>query len=372
MKHKLLSLVALAGAMFVSTSVMAWDEPVKPERPKAPAYTGETTSPSADGTYYILNVGAGQFLGAGNDWGTRAVTTTQGMVTLDGEKANLSANNSHVLPFTIESAETPVDALWTADFVYIRCQNTNKDEGTNFLVHEANAAWVDGWTTEDNNRVETDNNGYWEIREHDGNYYLVPLDPDVIPEEGESYSPLFGVHSTNMTATTSNTWSDARPDADYYVDWKFIDASNAADVQAYIDGPYAAYVENELAAYEAALAGYNKKSDLLTALQEADEAGVNTDAAAAVYNNPNATVAEIENAIYLLRAAMSEEVYDFSGASNENPMDVTDQVIVNPTFDTDVSGWDNKDGANFWFQARTDGHHHQLCHHHQLRRVLDC
>lgn len=355
MKHKLLSLFALAGAMFVSTSAMAWDEPVKPTRPAAPAYTGEFATPSDGGTYYILNVGAGQFLGAGNDWGTRAVTTTLGMVTLDGERANLSANNSHILPFTVESA-TPDNPLWEADFFFIRCQNTNKDETSNFLVHEDNAAWVDGWTNADNNRVEASNNGYWEIRANNGAYYLVPLDPEITPEEGETYAPLLGVHSTNMTATTSNTWCDAPANADYYVDWKFIDASEIATVKSYIENEYANYLQNQLAAYEDALEAYNAKSELLTAIQEAEEAGINVDAAGAVYNNPNASLEEVKNAIAVLRAALAGAAYDFEGASDDNPLDVTDQVLVNPTFEGNMDGWTiTVGGQNLQYQGRTDG-----------------
>ncbi len=355
MKHYLLSLLALTCAMFVSTSAGAWDEPVPPTRPAAPAFTGGFATPTSGNTYYILNVGAGQFLGAGQEWGTRAVTTTQGMVTLDGARTSLATNNSHILPFTIESA-TPTDPLWVADFFYIRCQNTDKADTGNYLVHEDNSAWVDGWTNADNNRVEADNNGYWEIRENNGAYYLVPLNEPIFPEEGGSYEALLGVHSTNMTNTYSYTWTDAPAVGNYFVEWQFIDASQYEAVQEYIEGPYAAFLANELPAYEAALEGYKAKSDLLLALQEAEEAGVNTDAAAAVYNNPNATVEEVKNAAAELRAAIKAAEYDFSGASEDQPIDVTDQVLTNPNFDGNIDGWTiTVGGQNLQYQGRTDG-----------------
>ncbi len=361
MKHLLLSALALTSAMMVSTNLQAWDEPVRPTRPLAPAFTGPTTEPVADGTYYILNVGSGQFLGAGNDWGTRAVTTTQGIADINATPISLSANVSHVLPFTLEAAETPETALWTADFFFLRHQATDKGaDEANWLVHEGNAAWTDGWTQKESanrsDRIYVDNNAFWEIRETNGAYLLVPMDADIVPEEGEPYSPVLGVHSTNMTTYTSYTWTDARVGADYYVDWKFIDASEIEAVKSYIENEYAQFVAGDLAAYEDALAAFNAKTELLSALQEAEEGGIDVTAAGAIYNNPNASLAEVNKAIADLRAALIGSNYDFTGASDDEPLDVTDQVLTNPTFEGNIDGWTiTVTGDNLQYQARTDG-----------------
>ncbi|MBR4533585.1 MAG: hypothetical protein IKO85_03445, partial [Bacteroidaceae bacterium] len=72
MKQKLLSLVALAGAMFMSTSAWAIDPPTEVE----PAFTTNWVAPEDGGVYFLYNVGADQYLGAGNHWGTHTVTAT--------------------------------------------------------------------------------------------------------------------------------------------------------------------------------------------------------------------------------------------------------------------------------------------------------
>ena len=72
MKQKLLSLFALAGAMFMSASAWAVDPPTEVD----PAYTTDWVAPEDGGVYFLYNVGADQFLGAGNHWGTHVVTAT--------------------------------------------------------------------------------------------------------------------------------------------------------------------------------------------------------------------------------------------------------------------------------------------------------
>ena len=75
MKHKYFSLLALIGAMTVSTSAMAqWSEPTAPKVPAAPAeYEGNWVTPESGGQYYLYNVGSGLFLGGGQTWGTRGI-----------------------------------------------------------------------------------------------------------------------------------------------------------------------------------------------------------------------------------------------------------------------------------------------------------
>ena len=106
MKHKLLSLVALASALFMSTSAKAqsWTEPAVVD----PAI-GEIAAPADGGVYFLYNEATDLYLGAGNDWGTHVVATTVNEAypaTFWNESIGLSSSQAHALPIQLAKAES--------------------------------------------------------------------------------------------------------------------------------------------------------------------------------------------------------------------------------------------------------------------------
>lgn len=82
----------------------------------------------------------------------------------------------------------------------------------------------------------------------------------------------------------------------------------------------------------------------------------------ALYNNPEATAEELLKAVQLLKAAIVEaEINGGYDPSPEDPLDVTDSFIENPSFDTDVHGWDNLNGMTHDPNGTQYGDVHNFC-----------
>ena len=81
---------------------------------------------------------------------------------------------------------------------------------------------------------------------------------------------------------------------------------------------------------------YNKAEELKTFINMAETNGIDVTAAAAVYNNPDATLVQIEAAMKALQQALAGGI---GSGTAENPTDAT-SVIVNPDFDNaSAAGW---------------------------------
>ena len=314
MKHKLLSLLALAGAMFMSTSAWAqddpveptpskWADPVKPTEPKFPGYEGNFVAPVAGGTYYIYNVGAERFLGAGLDWGTRVVVSNQKVLTTT-DSQGLSLNNNFITPIKLEAS---------GEYYYL--QHLGTSASNKYLSHEGNASWID---------CGADRRGLYAIvAQEDGTYLLTPDDA----AEGIT----FGVDGNNLVSSrVAFTWTDlpitvetdpetGEPASSIipWVSFKFVDASDAESLAEWI------------ASYDAALAIYNVKVVLHATLDAADAAGVSEadiNAAVAVYESETATEAEILAANTALQLAIT------LASATDYPVDITG-VLQNPDFE---------------------------------------
>ena len=358
MKHKLLSLVALSGAMLVSASAMAWDDPVRPTRPKVnQQYEGSFVEPEDGRQYYIYNVGAGLFLGGGQTWGTRAIVLCDSVIAVTEEAAinNVSGNTTanYVLPFELvgtgESGQYNINVL----------ANSKATAGAGHFVGEDGAqAWIDG----DDSRNASF--GLWSITQYEGGYMITN---DYATNTKYADAPrAYGVDGNNTAISWATTWTDLyleKPEGnttDPQLVWKFVSADDFDAVSAYSKAFKEAFNSEEfqaqIAAYDAAMAVYNKKLDLKSALEEAEAAGINTDAAGAVYTKVDATLEEVQDAITALRAALAAGSYDFGGASEDTPLDVTDMVLTNASFDGNMDGWTiTVGGQNLQYQGRTDG-----------------
>ncbi len=325
MKQKLLSLIALAGAMFMSTSAWAVDPPEEVE----PAYTTDWVAPEDGGVYFLYNVGADQYLGAGNHWGTHVVTATvseseESSAQVYFWDAGISlgggSNDMNVCVGVL-----PVQLTKTEDGTYY-IQHLGSTRTDRYLTSEdavngvMTNSWIDGnlgrsakfnivaveggYTIQATNTVEA------------GTYFGA-ADPDEEPAEGE--------------VIVRNVMNNLTPGQN--IIWRFAPTN---------------YVQ--CMSYEIRMEFYDK-------ITEAEDEGVDTDAAETIYNNPNATVEEIRAAITALTAAINKQKFAtlLSGATNEDPIDATEYVLENPNFDTGVDGWFiTVTGQNCGWQQRTD------------------
>lgn len=355
MKHKLL--YALAGAMMMSMSAFAWDAPTRPSLPTFPQYEGTWVDPVNDGTYYIYNVGTGQFLGCGLDWGTRAVTTNAAIVALDDAQWNVGINKNTIIPFQLHQTNLQEDMIEdeTLEGTWqIFNLNTNKSSGDKYLCHEGNAAWIDGGV----DRRNTDKNGFWTLSKAGDAYEMLPLDG----QEGNSI--VYGVHLPNLaSAQTFYTWTDLHNNADASAKWKFVSSDDVESIRAYIAEVAASDYVAAFDAFKAATAVYDAKVGLYNTLLDADKYGADATEAGAVYNNPEATVEEINAANNALKEAIKPLAIEYGckHSSEEEPFDVTSYVMTNADFSASCDngktppGWEiTITGQNIGQQNRTD------------------
>lgn len=330
MKHKLLSMAALGAAMLTSASAFGFEEPIAPEKPTT---AGEFVSGHR---YFIRNVGAGQYLTGGNAWSTQISLTRDGMT---------DEQNPAIL-FFIEDSTTTISDVEVSGYT-LKLNGSfvfNGDGGTRtitntFLFRDlGDGSGVSGFVDR-----ASQNGWIWNITKK-GDYYRLqtaaadPTYPQAAVEyagwlstDGEIGYDEYGTPLGSTVVTFNLT--EGQEDAN--LDWEFIPADD----------------------YLTALDAFSAKEKLFQTLLEAQDAGVDTGAAEKVYDDPTATKDAVEQAIAELKVAIAQSQYDFSGASEDNPLDVTDQVLINPAFDTgDISGWTiTVGGQNLMYQGRTDG-----------------
>lgn len=316
MKQKLLSLIALAGAMFMSTGAMAqWTEPVE----VVPAI-GDVAAPEDGGVYFLYNEATDLYLGAGNDWGTHVVATTVNdsyPATFWNENIALSSSQAHALPIKLTKTE---GGNW-----YLIHMGTNKG-GDKYLTSEDGNSWIDGNEGRRIDFIITATTGGYTIQATN----TVGASTFLGIAEGDATHDEFSTLAINVMNTIAA--GDAR------AVWQFI-GTNYAEWNAY---PYKARVE------------------LYETLMSTLDLGftVDTSAATAVYNNPDATKEQIEAATAKLKYDINAQQYEaaWAGASEDNPMDVTEDCLTNPNFDSNIDGWTiTVGGQNLQWQQRQDG-----------------
>ena len=338
--------MALACAMFTSTSALAQTEladPVKPTAPVREAFTGAWTTPVAGKTYYIYNVAATQFMGAGRDWGTRTIATTDSIVSPNGAEVKVGADKNFAVPFALE--EIPDESN-----IYIRTLNTSKGNGA-YVTGEGNASWVDGG--------KGDRAGKWELVPvtgksdefmlHCANVMAFDPEADITSNDQIEAWRLLGIADTEAG---SYTWNDSKnglnwDGSPYKVTWKFVEASDdvAISIREWREATKAA-LEEANKVYEAEMALYNAKLALKATIAEAEKEGIEDVAEAiAIYNKAEATLAEVQKQNAHLQAEMAGLKYnnldEFKNASESNPQDVTEHVLINPDFSAgNIDGWE--------------------------------
>ncbi len=323
MKHKLLSLFALAGAMFMSTSAMAqsWTEPVAVE----PAM-GAAAEPEDGGVYFLYNAATDLYVGAGNNWGTHVVATTVSdafpatfwneAIALGG--AGDAMGSGQALPIHLTKTD---DGSY-----YLQHMGTNR--GDRYLTSEDGNSWIDGNSGRSMTFFITATEGGYTIQAKNtveqGTYFGV--------DEGETAHEDYEQVALNVM---NNIAAGER------AVWQFLSTN-----------------------YKAWNA-YSARVKLYELYLEIQESGYTVDcsAAKAVFDNASATVEQLEAATSELRRQYNKVKFQdvFSGASEDNPIDVTADCLTNPDFEIPTGngamppGWTiTITGQNCGQQNRTD------------------
>ena len=286
MKRKLFMLTAAA----LTTMSMQAAEWVKPDPKTSPVVIGDTV--------YLYNVGARMFFTEGNKYSTQASV---------GEKG-LKVFFSKYLAAPEEGAEE----VWDGKTVLFNDSSATKGAWKLVFIDNQSEAYVDR-----GNQASY----FWHLTEGaDGAIRLSGADLNPTYNAAylaDTYLGLNGSIEGNTALSPMLCMTDEFPEK-YYIDWKAVTLS---DYQAWLDG--CDLVDAALALYEL--------------IQKAQEMGIDTSAAMAVYENTGGTLAEISAAA----SALQEEIAAIieGGVSPDNPKDMTD-YIANASYDkNDATGW---------------------------------
>ena len=301
MKAKLFSLLAM---VLMTIGVQAqWPAPVAPESPI------HGVDYVADGTtaYYIYNVGCGQFVTGANSWSTQISLGTNSEPYLEVVVEALPEEDEEAYPGAVKVRLNPAKGDQTVN----GANGERKFNGT-YLFRDSNES---GFI--DHNAQPT---WYWNFEKTEsGNYHWhSAYGMGFYPEEE---------YAAGKGAGNPVVFNASVEDAN--IEWAFV----------LVDG----LDKEAIATFAEAMTLYEAKLDLYNTLLEAKEEGVDTDAAGAVYNNADATPEELKAAASKLKSAIKEAQFGdkWADADEDNPLDVTDDVMINPSFDFDngMEGW---------------------------------
>lgn len=287
MLMKLRNLLVLGALLLAGSASAAIQERQKPALPEPiDAFTDGVTS------MYMYNVGAERFFCAGNSWGTQTSIGDEGY-------------RVYFEQFVVDA-----EAGWDGTTVLFKdsCLAKSGAIHTVFFDNADGGCFVDKGSQA---------NYYWKLQKNaDNAYYRLSMaenNPDYQAWQVDAHPNTFwGWDSTNGTVVSS--FLDPNIET-VHVDWGF------CTVAAYD-------------AYKAAIEVYNASLNLKALIVDAQSKGVDVSSLEAVYNNPSATVEDINAAI----ASYEELTVD-----PKNPIDKT-SFIANPTME-DTSGWTSIDGV---------------------------
>lgn len=323
MKNRLLAAMALCAATSSTMPLWAaeWADPTLQAVDPNLVEDGET----GGGEYYIYHPYSGLWMTAGNDYGT---TWSVGET---GQIVQLKWNIDYILgdPSKTGYVAGHEDVYGWRMVMPKAASNSGFHE---IWVSAANRSYVDH---------NQQGHMLWQFeKQEDGHYRIKVLDED----------PTFGKSSGDATLMDGYVGVPQAGETTYI--YPCLDPNQAGYEEYDWEGLDWQFVEP--AAYEVFAAKKAFQKGLLAA--EEVEGFVIPEKYGELYNNPDATVEEIEAAT----AALSDDVvtYKFSLATPENPIEVTEK-INNPSFDSgNLSGWsttggNNGDGVNYQSSEQT-------------------
>lgn len=324
MKQRLLSFFAVA-ALTVGAMAQTWTAPVEPTAPSPDAV--ELTDGS---TYYIRNVGAGQYLVGANSWATQISLSSTGQPNLKVKLTQVDNSWAGGDPTLPESGwEMSLDGPHYFSGDHDR-NNYEVPSGKKLFRDSEESGFVD---------LGSQNRGFiWTITKNDnGYYYIQTIDGD--PAFPDAINQYMGVVADPETAPGAPAKMNLELDTDAnWIEWEFL----PVDV---FEG------------YDEAMKLYNAKLALYNMLVTATKYGADTSAAGAVYNNSNATVEELDAAAAELLKLMPAAViaYAASHGTADNPVEMP-YVLYNADFGLgNIDGWtidkDADAAQNFGYQG---------------------
>ena len=288
MKQRLLSTLAMA-AFFITAMAQTWT----PSVPKS----SELISSERD-TVYLYNVGAAQFLSAGNAWGTHAVIAPTGL------PIRLTSS-------TFENAGDEEPRIYWTIYFFEGSKSKQmlfNDNGSDCYVdlNNQDAAKAQWFFTKA------------------GAYYRIQS----IPSLDTFDDTLFFGHNPEredkdqngnvIEGSHTSVYADVNEDegADVHLDWIIVAKAD----------------------YDEWMAVNGRKQTLASLIEVAQEYGVSPANAIAVLESADATAEQVQAAIDGIKAEIINGLADI--ASEENPVDVTTLFVTNPDFDgKSTKGW---------------------------------
>lgn len=302
MKQSFRFFTMLLFAALFSTSAFALDWVVP--TPKASPMVLEDT-------FAIRNVGQNAFIYMGEAWGT------QGIV-------DVSVPNGLYLLIRPEQVTDQVvlEDGTTSEFTAIALQDNSKGWGTHYIWRQPSDGnlgdGVKGCFTDNGS---TTNARYWNIVPVGDNVYTIQIPSQMSLENGFSdYLSYFDGEFLGIQTDHSSNWAASNAEGvTYGIYYDVVYADNPANCQ----WEFIKKADIDL---------YAAKKSLFTVAESASEKGIDVSAAKAVFDNPNATVEELNAAA----AALRDELLNV--ATWDDPVDVSEKYIVNPTPTSGTNG----------------------------------
>ena len=287
------TILTLMATFAIATNLQAWDAPQPVAEPSAVDFV-------VGQTYYIRNVGCGQYMASGNSWATQLSFTVN----------KLQDEVNQPLKIKFEEASTTMDGVTVSGYsLYLN--GTFNSYGN----YNRTGAYTVGKTyifraTEEQAFVDYNDQGkgwIWNlIKTNQGYYRITTAATDPAYPATNQYAGWDGTAiSADTNGATQNSVVMNLTLGN--INWELIDAE----------------------AYDAKVKVYEARLRLYTTLQKADAAGVSTTSAGAVYTNNAATVDEIDSA----RRTLAFEIVKAGWDSDEVTMEK-----LTPSPDTLVSG----------------------------------
>jgi len=251
--------------------------------------------------YVLYNVGAQKYFTEGNNWGTRV---SVGPLPL-------------IVRFTLPEGKTLADAT-----LILNNYSVNKGAWKQAFFDSATSMFVDRGSQA---------NLYWQVIDQGNNTYRLQASPSN-PDYNPTNNPGFVGQNDTIPQDATNYTGDNEgrlPCSPFMteesnIDWQFFAVPGWEEYFAQLDV-------------------YNKSQSLKTQIATAETYNVDVTAAAAVYNDLNSTIAQMDSAIEALQAAIQaikdEQLKNIGNGTAENPTDAT-VLFENPNFDNaSYTGW---------------------------------
>lgn len=287
MKSKLMTLLA-AALTAVSTQATEW---VKPEPKLSPVVIGDTL--------YLYNVGARKFFTEGNKYSTQASV---------GEKGLKVFFSKHMV-----APEEGAEEVWDGKTVLFNDSSTTKGAWRLVFIDTQHEAYIDR-----GNQA----NYFWHLTEGvEGAIRLSGADLNPTYNSGYLADTYLGLNASieGNTALSPMLCMTDEQAASYYVDWMAVTQSDYANWLVGCD-----LVDAAMALYELIL--------------KAQDMGIETSGAMAVYENTSSTIDEVNAATDKLQQEIAAKIE--GAVSPDNPQDMTTDYIINASYDNNnATGW---------------------------------